>query len=135
MMTAQKSVGRLVLLTFREPLAVEDLTSFLPTVRSIVLSTRDRVVFCSDFRTVKSIPELVREQLVWLLNRDNAKVLRGAAIYSAGSIAVGEAIEAMLRQAKSESRLVFCDPVAVRQWLGPELTSEENAALDAFLGA
>lgn len=133
MMTARKSAGRLVLLSFRAPLVMGDLDTFLPMVQSIVASASERVIFCTDYRLVGRVPAELRDALVWLMRRDNPKMLCNALLVSVGAATLRKEIQKMLDEAAGGARRVFDDPASLRQWLAPELSSEEAAALDAFL--
>lgn len=120
-------------MTFRAPVAADDLADFLPAVRSLVTSAPEKVIFCSDFRELKTIPPRLRDPLVWLLRGDNEKIACNGILIAPDNLALMGTLASMMDEASAASRRVFSDTPALKEWLAPHLTAEELSALDSFL--
>jgi hypothetical protein len=126
--------GRLI--TFRIVAPVDDANAGQSALelRSAVVAVPGPVVVCADLRAARTFSPETTERFVALMRSDNRKLERSALLLDGSQSATYVLqVERMVREANHPERRTFRVKSDLRAWLSPCLTSDELAALDAFL--
>jgi hypothetical protein len=134
MVVVGNPAGRLV--TFRVVPPVDDANSMnaASQLRATILAIEGPVIVCADLTDARTFSGNTTQQFVALMKSDNAKVERSGLLLSDASATFLMQVERMVREAANPARRTFRDSRSLREWLTPVLSSQEDAALAAFLG-
>lgn len=132
MMSVVHDVGRLAEVRYEPPLALDELVDFMTKVRTLVGRATTPLLFCCDWRAVESFDATFRDTIVWIMRRDNPRIVANAILVKSDAL-YAQSLE-IVRDAKSAARQVFRDTRSLAAWLDPKLTTEERLRKDRFLG-
>jgi hypothetical protein len=124
--------GRLVEITLRGPVSVDDVRDFRGLMASRVMSVPGRVVICGDLRSLEYVEDEVKVMLIGIMRADNPRLVRSGHVVTAGTRSAKQVIEA-IRESQSDDRKCFTEVSSLAAYLGEVLEPFEKVRLHTFL--
>jgi hypothetical protein len=134
MISVRHGVGKLWLVFFRRPVDQNDITSFTLNVRAATTAASDKVMFCSDMRQIDLFDKDEYDTIVWLMRRDNPKLLAASFLVKPTNAALKDQMVRMVEEGRHPRRRVFSSAEDLVAWASPMLTAEEQLCLEAHVG-
>jgi hypothetical protein len=132
-MQVRRTVGKLAEVIFRQPMSVEELSSFVSQVRGMVQASEEPLAFVCDWRDVDRFDPTFADTIVWTMRRDNPRILTNGVLVAGRNVALYEQVEQVLRESRKPERQVFRHRADLAAFLDPRLTREERRRRDQFL--
>jgi hypothetical protein len=127
------NVGRLVEARLFAPRTTNDVLLFGQEMFRTLTTVRVLSVICGDWRAATLASPEVADALLTLMRRGNGYFERSAVLLSRESATFNLQVERVFREAGSDARRAFRDPLAMRRWLGEVLTDAERRRMGEFL--
>jgi hypothetical protein len=129
---AANPAGRLVTFRVVPPVSDENGERASLDLRALIVANPQSVVVVSDLSIARAFSPETTERFVALMKSGNPKLLRSALLVAADAPTLNLQIARMMKEAGNPARRAFDDAHALMEWLDPDLTTAERAALATF---
>jgi predicted metal-dependent hydrolase len=129
---SQNIAGRLVEVSVKPPLTLDEIKQFVQEHKATISRIPDRYVGVVDLHRVNVFPPEVANALIQLLSQMADRVERTAFLIGESAVFALQ-IERVIRDAANPNRKSFREPGPLKEWLGEVLNEGERFRLDGFL--
>jgi hypothetical protein len=129
---AANPVGRLVTFRIVPPVSDDNSENASLDLRALIVANPQPVIVISDLSIARAFSPETTARFVALMRSDNPKLFRAGTLISPEAPTLMLQIGRMMKEAGNPARRAFDDAHALMQWLHPDLTIAERAALTAF---